>query len=220
LRTAAALAESALYAAATQVRPGVTEHHLQAAFLERMCELGTSQFAQQGTFTVIDRGAPLRWTTSDRVLAAGDVVALAGGVLWAGYEGSLARTWWCGNGAGPSKAARAGFTRWRAVMDRVIEQCQIGATGSDLRAAYQASGEPEPTMSIAYSVGLGHEGPLAGPGMSPALERAQAIGADMVLAVRAFVGGDDFGFFGEDMVLVTADGPVPITTIGYGPLAS
>ena len=98
--------------------PGVTEHHLRAAFLDRMCALGTSQFAQQGTFTVIDPGAPLRWTTSDRVLAEGDVVALAGGVLWAGYEGSLARTWWCGNEAGPSKAARAGFTRWRAVMDR------------------------------------------------------------------------------------------------------
>ena len=31
--------------------------------------LGTSQFAQQGTFTVIDPGAPFRWTTSDRVLA-------------------------------------------------------------------------------------------------------------------------------------------------------
>ena len=78
-------------------------------------------------------------------------------------------------------------------MDAVIEQCRIGATGSDLRAAYQASGEPEPQMSIAYSVGLGHEGPLAGPGMSPELERAQAIDADMVLAVRAFVGGDDRG---------------------------
>jgi Xaa-Pro aminopeptidase len=185
-----------------------------------MCELGTSQFAQQGTFTVIDEGAPLRWMTSDRMLAAGDVVALAGGVLWAGYEGSLARTWWCGNGAGPDAAARAGFTRWRAVMDRVIERCHAGATGSDLRAAYQRSGAPEPQMSIAYSVGLGHEGPLAGPGMSPALERAQAIDADMVIAVRAFVGGDGVGFFGEEMVLVTADGPVPITTIGHGPLAS
>ena len=75
-------------------------------------------------------------------------------------------------------------------------------------------------MTIAYAVGLGHEGPLAGPGMSPELERAQAIDADMVIAVRAFVGGDDSGFFGEDMVLVTADGPDPLTTLGYGPLAS
>ncbi len=34
LRTAAAIAESSLYAAIAEVRPGVTEHHLRAAFLE------------------------------------------------------------------------------------------------------------------------------------------------------------------------------------------
>ena len=68
MRTAAAMAESSLYAAIGELRPGVTEHHLRAAFLDRMCELGTSQFAQQGTFTVLDPGAPFRWTTSDRVL--------------------------------------------------------------------------------------------------------------------------------------------------------
>ena len=56
IRTAAAIAESSLYAAISEVRPGVTEHHLRAAFLDRMCALGTSQFAQQGTFTVIDPG--------------------------------------------------------------------------------------------------------------------------------------------------------------------
>ena len=219
LRTAAAIAESALYAAAAEVRPGVSEHHLRATFLARMCDLGTSQFAQQGTFTVIDPGAPLRWTTSDRVLGDGDMVALAGGVLWAGYEGSLARTWACGAEPASREGQRALFTRWRAVMDRVIEQCRAGNTGSDLHAAYGKSGEPEPQLSIVYSVGLGHEGPLAGGGMSADLEHAQAIEADMVLAVRAFVGGDAGGFFGEDMILVTDDGPEPLTTLGYGPLA-
>ena len=219
LRTAAAVAESALYAAIVEVRPGVTEHHLRAEFLARMCELGTSQFAQQGTFTVLDPDAPLRWTTSDRVLAEGDLVALAGGVLWAGYEGSLARTWSCGS-RGPTDGQRALFARWRSVMDRVIEQCRPGRTGADLRTAYDGSGEPEPQMTIAYSVGLGHEGPLAGTGMSPDLERAQSIEANMVIAVRAFVGGSDGGCFGEDMILVTDDGPEPLTTLGYGPLAS
>jgi Xaa-Pro dipeptidase len=219
LRTAAAIAEAALYAAAAEVRPGVTEHHLRATFLHRMCELGTSQFAQQGTFTEIDPGKPLRWTTGDRVLGDGTLVALAGGVLWAGYEGSLARTWWCGAQGGPTAGQRALFTRWRSLMDRLVDQCRAGASGADLRAAYVASAEPEPQMSIAYSVGLGHEGPLAGPGMSPDLERAQAIEADMVVAVRAFLGGDDGGFYGEDMVLVGDDGPAPLTTLGYGPLA-
>jgi hypothetical protein len=41
----------------------------------------------------------------------------------------------------------------------------------------------------------------------------------MVLAVRAFVTSAAGGYFGEDMVLVTADGPEPLTTLGAGPLA-
>jgi Xaa-Pro dipeptidase len=217
LRTAAAVAESALYAASTEVRAGVTEHHLRATFLARMCELGTSQFAQQGTFTVLDPDAPMRWTTSDRVLADGDLVALAAGVLWAGYEGSLARTWAVGTTSAEQRALHA---RWRDVVGPVIEQCRSGNTGSDLRKAYAASGAPEPSMSIAYSVGLGHEGPIAGPPMSPALEAAQRIDPGMVLAVRAFVTSGAGGYFGEDMVLVTEDGPEPLTTLGAGPLAS
>jgi Xaa-Pro aminopeptidase len=216
LRTAAAVAESALYATITEVRAGVTEHHLRATFLERMCELGTSQFAQQGTFTVLDPDAPMRWTTSDRILAEGDLVALAGGVLWAGYEGSLARTWAVGT---PSDEQRALHARWRATIGPVIEQCRPGNTGTDLRTAYAASGAPEPAMSIAYSVGLGHEGPIAGPPMSPALEAEQRLDAGMVLAVRAFVTSAAGGYFGEDMVLVTENGPEPLTTLGAGPLA-
>ena len=216
LRTAAAVAESALYATITEVRAGVTEHHLRATFLERMCELGTSQFAQQGTFTVLDPDAPMRWTTSDRILAEGDLVALAGGVLWAGYEGSLARTWAVGTASDEQRALHA---RWCAAVGPVIEQCRPGNTGTHLRAAYAASGAREPAMSIAYSVGLGHEGPIAGPPMSPALEAEQRLDAGMVLAVRAFVTSAAGGYFGEDMVLVTADGPEPLTTLGAGPLA-
>jgi len=220
IRTAAAIAESALYAAAAEIRPGATERHLQAVFLERMCTLGTSQFARQGTFTVADADAPLRWITSGRALDEGSMVAMAGGVLWAGYEGSLARTWWCGRQGRPTAEQRALFDRWRELTAAVIEQCHPGRSGADLRAAYRRSGEPEPAMSIAYSVGLGHEGPLAGPGMSPALEAAQVLEAGMVVAVRAFVSGAGGGFLGEDMILVTASGPEPLTTLGHGPLAT
>jgi Xaa-Pro dipeptidase len=220
IRTAAAIAESALYAAASEIRPGVTERHLQAVFLERMCTLGTSQFARQGTFTVIDPDAPLRWITSDRALDEDSMVALAGGVLWAGYEGSLARTWWCGRQGRPTGEQRALFSRWRDLTAAVREQCRPGHTGADLRAAYERTGEREPALSIAYSVGLGHEGPLAGPGMSAALEREQVLEPDMVVAVRAFVSGGGGGFLGEDMILVTDAGPEALTTLGYGPLAA
>jgi Xaa-Pro aminopeptidase len=218
IRTAAAIAESSLYAAIAAIAPGVTEQHLRAAFMERMCELGTSQFAQQGTFTVIDPGGPLRWTTTDRVLRAGDAVALAGGALWSGYEGSLARTWCCG--ADPTTDQRDGYRDWRTVMDAVVAECRPGRTGADLRRAFEGSGGGEPGMTIAYFVGLGHEGPIAGPGMTPELERAQALEPGMVIAVRHFAAGAGAGYFGEDMLLVTDGGPEMLTTLGPGPLAS
>jgi Xaa-Pro aminopeptidase len=219
LRTAAAIAESSLYAAVGELRPGVTEHHLRAAFFDRMCELGTSQFAQQGTFAVLDPGKPFRWTTSDRVVEEGDAVAFGGGALWAGYEGSLARTWVCGNAA-PSAEQRAAYARWRAVMDAVVGECRPGRTGADLRSAFERAGAGHPEMTIAYAVGLGHEGPIAGLGMSPELERAQSLEPGMVLAVRHHENTTAAACFGEDMLLVTAAGPEPLTTLGAGPLAA
>jgi Xaa-Pro aminopeptidase len=219
LRTAAAIAESALLASATEVGPGVTEKHLQAAFLARMCELGTSQFAQQGTFTQIDQGGRLRWITGDRTLDEGSTVALAGGVLWAGYEGSLARTWWCGRQRRPGDGHRSFYRRWQQAMDAVLAVCRPGSTGADLRAAYEAAGG-DAVPTIAHSVGLGHEGPVAGGALSPARERAQCLEAGMVLGVMALATGPEGGYLGEDMVLVTNDGPERLTTLGYGPLAA
>jgi Xaa-Pro dipeptidase len=220
IRTAAAIAESSLYAAISEVRPGVTEHHLRATFLDRMCALGTSQFAQQGTFTVIEPGGALRWTTSDRILREGDSVALAGGVLWAGYEGSLARTWWCGEELLPGSEQQGTFARWRAVTDAIVDACRPGRTGADVHAAFTKAGGAHPQMTMAYAVGLGHDGPLAGPGMSEELERAQTIEANMVIAVRHFQRGTSSSCFGEDMLLVTDGDPERLTTLGYGPLAA
>ena len=221
LRTAAAIAEASLDAAIVELRPGATEQQLRAAFLDRMCRLGTSQFAQQGTFTVAEPGAAMRWTTTGQVLEEGDTVVLAGGALWAGYEGSLARTWYCGSDTAPGAAQRDAYERWRAVTDAVVGECRPGRTGADLHAAFERTGGGEPSMTIAYAVGLGHEGPIAGLGMSPELERAQVLEPGMVLAVRHFEpDARTGGHFGEDMVLVTAGAPEPLTTLGAGPLAS
>jgi Xaa-Pro dipeptidase len=218
MRTAAAIAEAALRAAADRIRPGVTEKDLQAAFLERMCTLGTSQFSQQGTFTVVDPPGRLRWVTSGRLLDEGDLVALAGGALWAGYEGTLARTWRCGTRTVASPAQRALLSRWRGATDAVVDACRPGATGEDLVAAHERAGEPVPRMPIVYAVGLGHEGPIAGSAHGVDFDRRQVLEAGMVVAVRSFVTGPAGGVLGEDMVLVGPDGPERITTLGHGPL--
>ena len=109
-------------------------------------QLGTSQFAQQGTFTVHrSRCARSGGRPATASSAKGDAVALAGGVLWAGYEGSLARTWWCGDDTLPAAGQRGRRSRaGGAVTDAVIEQCRPGRTGADLRAAFEGAGGARP----------------------------------------------------------------------------
>jgi Xaa-Pro aminopeptidase len=227
LRIAASIAESSLVHAIGELRPGVTESELRGAYLERACNLGAPQFAMQGTFTVVD-GPQLRHISSDRAIDDGDLVAMAGGSLWAGYEGSLARTWLCGSAGSRGSARRRTatpeqqqlFGRWRRVMGALVEQCRPGRTGADLRRAHEATGEPLPAMTIASSLGLGHEGPIAGTTLGPDFDGQQRLEPSMVLEVRTFVAGPAGGCYGADMVLVGEDGPEPITTLGWGPLGA
>lgn len=220
MRTAIAIAESSLYAAISAMRPGASEKALQAAYLARMCELGTSQFAQQGTFTIIDPHGGLRWITSERVLPDGALVALAGGALWAGYEGSLARTWWSGSRSVPSKEHRELHARWRQAIDAVIAACRPGRTGADLARAHEAAGVPLPPMPIVSALGLGHEGTIAGSSLGRSFDEEQRLDAGMVLGVRTFVAGRVGGFLGEEMVLVGDGEPEVLTTLGAGPIAA
>lgn len=217
IRIATAVAESAMAATIRAIRPGATELDLQARFLERMCESGTTQFSRQGTFTVVDPGHPVRAVTGNRVLSNGCLVALAGGALWNGYEGTVGRTWWCGTGE-PAAAQRELYRRWRDAMQRMIDACRSGNSGEDIRAAHERSGEPVPAHSVAYSIGLGHEGPVAGCGAA-GLDARQRIEAGMVLGVRTTVTSEAGAYAGEEMVLVTEHGPEVLTTTAHGPLA-
>lgn len=212
LRIAAATAEAALAATVGTLRPGVSGKELQARYLERMCELGTSQFAQQGTFAAVGPGGALDMLTSRDPIPDGAMVALAGGVLWSGYEGSLARTWWCGRRE-PGVEARSLHARWRDRLDAVVERCRPGSTGADLAAALGAD-----RHDAVYSIGIGHEGVLAAPWLGQVAMERQALVAGMVLGVRSFVAGDTGGVLAEEMVLVTDDGPELLTTLGHGPL--
>jgi len=212
MRIAISIAESSLYAAAREVRPGAREKSLQAAYLERMCALGTSQFAQQGTFTAVAPDGAIRWITGEGSIADGDLVVLAGGALWAGYEGSLARTWPCG---APSSAQHALHERWQRVIDALVAAARPGATGADLLAAHGAAGEDVPPMPIAYAVGLGHEGTIAGSSLGATFDAHQRVEAGNVIALRTHVRGDGGGYFGEEMVYVGEDKTELLTTLGH-----
>lgn len=218
LQTAAAIAEAALQAAIEEIGPGVPEKRLQGAYLARMCELGTSTFGQLGTFTSISPNGGLRWVTDGRALPDGVPVAMAGSVLWAGYEGSVARSWWCGNSL-LAESDRQAHRAWAELMELVVNACNPGMTGDRIRTAFEASAPAGATLSV-YALGLGCEGKIAGTDFDRAVERAQVLEADMVIAIRIFVPGESGGYLGEDMFLIGSSASEPLTTLGCGPIAA
>jgi Xaa-Pro aminopeptidase len=224
IRIAVAIAEGSLQASIDALHPGTNGRLLLGEFEGHMCDYGISTPASEGTFRRIDPAtgdepATFPRLTTDERIDEGDLVALSGGVLWSGYEGSVGRTWRCGDVGVPSAAQRALHRRWRDLFDRVLEACRPGATGADLRAAYEASGEPITVMPIASSIGIGSEGPIAGSALGAEFDATQRIASDMVLTVQAHVGDEHGGYFGLETVLVTDDGPEVLTTLSHGPLA-
>lgn len=215
LRVAITIAESSLQRAADLVSADVSGRTLLAAYLERMAELGTTTFAQQGTFRVANATPAPPFGVEDALLGESVPVVLVGGAQWAGYEGSLARTWWSGPGA-PTAASASLHRRWRSVIERLVQQCRAGRNGHDLVQAYEESGEALPRMPIAYSVGMGHEGPVAGSGLGSAFDVTRRLENGMVVAVRAWVTDDTRGFLGEEVVHVREGAPEILTTMSHG----
>ncbi|MCU1488440.1 MAG: Xaa-Pro aminopeptidase, partial [Actinomycetia bacterium] len=93
--TAVAFAEAGLDAMVQALRPGVTERDLLAVHLERIAALGAPTPPSEGVACATGPAEPavLRRVPSTRPIAAGDLVALDPGALFAGYEGGVGRTW-------------------------------------------------------------------------------------------------------------------------------
>ena len=89
IHRACGVARTALDDVIPHIRAGTRELDLLARFEQRMCELGTTTPAFEGTFG--------HTFPSDRVLDDGDRLVLDVGVLVDGYEGGTARTVVCGS---------------------------------------------------------------------------------------------------------------------------
>ena len=111
------------------------------SFEEAMAAHGVTTPAFEGTFCVVDPGAPARALVTDRALVDGDAVHVRAGVLRDGWEGSLARTWSCG--------APLDITAARAALDEVIGPCRPDMTVGALRERLRG-------VSV-DGVGMGHE---------------------------------------------------------------
>jgi Xaa-Pro dipeptidase len=181
IRAAIAVAEAAFGAAVDALQPGIREVELKGVFEERMCQLGTTTPAFEGTFCVVEDG-PIRRLVSDRAIAYGDLVAMNAGVLLDGWEGSLGRTWPCGV---PTAEGHRRRSSWNERWARLLGLCEAGARVQDLRAT------ATPGRAAVHGVGLGYEGleddAVLRPGMVIQLE----LEADGILGGDALLIGED-----------------------------
>jgi Xaa-Pro aminopeptidase len=178
-------------------------------FAERVALLGVPLLSSQGVACATEqRGVPtLGRPLSDRPVAPGQLVALDVGVLYAGYEGGLARTWPAGALDRPDSHRDLAVRCWRA-LDAMVEQCRAGRSGRDLAGAWSATGEPAAPIAFAYGLGLGAEPPL----ITSELGHDAVLQSGDVLAVQAWVPQDDLGgHLARELVVVKDGAPEPVS---------
>lgn len=217
IETAVAIAESSLVESMSLLRPGIREQDLKGAFEYQMSQLGVTTPGMEGTFCatqrVEDSPAALRRLTSNRIIDGSSPVAMAGSVLYAGYEGVVGRTV-AGDRQQPSECWMHLRSRGVELWQRLIDACRPGRTGADLTAVYRDADESLPDFPIAYSIGLGYEMPVAGSAMGTDFDRKRRLIPGMVLLVQAVARGAAGGFLTADTLRITEDGPELLTSLG------
>jgi Xaa-Pro dipeptidase len=214
ITTAVAIAESALAAMIDALRPGASERDLVAAYLDHIASLGAPTPPTEGVACATARAGPVqrRHVASSRPIEEGALVALDAGAFVDGYEGGVGRTRVAGGAVTDAHRALAG--RCRAALDATISVCRAGATGSDLVAAWSATGEPLPPTPLVTGIGLGLELPIVGVGVG----LDAMLSPDTVLAVSGWIADEGVGGFLErDLVLVTEGPPRVLNTCAHGP---
>jgi Xaa-Pro dipeptidase len=185
IRGAIAIAEDALGAAIGALRPGVRERELLGVFAERMASHGVTTPAFEGVFAVSVEAANRRRFSSDRVIEAGDLVTMSAGALADGWEGTLARTWPCGESDPERERA---WSRWWGTWTTLVDRCRPGARVGDLRATGGAAVD---------GVGMGHE----------IVADVDVLEEGMVVALELW----HAGVLGQETLLVTQGGHQPLT---------
>ena len=198
IETAAAIAESALAAMVAALVPGVTEGALRAVYAETVARLGSPTPPSEEVATVGGTGGA----------AAGDVVALHPGAMYAGYEAGIGRSWSVpGRRPGPGASELAASARRR--LASLVAGCTAGATGADLCETWRRAGGGPISEPLAIGLGLGVEAPV----ISSAAGAGETLRAGQVLLVEARAGD----VVERETVLVTGSEPRVLTAFGRDP---
>ena len=208
LDVASAIAEAALTAMEDALVPGITERELLGIYSERVASLGAPNPPSESVCFATPTSGPVtfRHLASERPVGDGELVVLAPGALYAGYEAGLARTRVAGRSGRWACSGLA--SRCADGMDALISACRPGNTGADLYRAWEEAGNDDPGVPLAHGLGLGAESPLIGFGRG----RDAPIEEGMVLSVQSWVTEEGVGGCLErGTVRVESAGPTTMT---------
>ena len=215
--------------------PGVRQIDLSARFVRRAFELGATANMLEAIWQVMPTSkADGTWTThgdlalplltTERELAAGDVLWTDVSITYTGFCSDFGRTWLVGKT--PSARQQDQFRQWRDILDAVLKVTKAGATSGDLaRAAIAANGGQKPWLPHFY---LGHgigtnaaEMPMIGTDLGEEFDDNFVFPAGMVLVLEPVVWEDGTGGYrSEEIVVITDAGYVPLTDYPYTPYGS
>jgi Xaa-Pro dipeptidase len=211
LEVASAIAEAALAAMEDALAPGITEREVLGIYDQRIASLGAPMPPSESVCFATPSHDPVgfRHVASDRPIGEGELVVLAPGALYAGYEAGLARTRVAGR-TGPPGTARLASVCAQG-MDALISACRPGNSGADLYRAWENAGNPDPAVPLAHGLGLGAEPPLIGLGRGS----DATIDEGMVLSVQSWVTEEGLGGCLErGTVRIESSGPSALTRYG------
>ena len=208
LDVASAIAEAALTAMEDALVAGITERELLGIYDEKVASLGAPNPPSESVCFATPASGPVtfRHLVSERPVGDGELVVLAPGALYAGYEAGLARTRVAGR-SGPAGTPELA-SRCARGMDALVAACRPGNSGADLYRAWERAGNPDSSVPLAHGLGLGAEPPLIGLGRG----RDAVIDDGMVLSVQSWVTEEGIGGCLErGTVRVESGGPTTMT---------
>ena len=235
IRRACRITEEAVVDVQKSLAPGVRQIDLSAQFVRRAFELGATANMLEAIWQVMPVSkAAGTWTThgdlalplltTERELAAGDVLWTDVSITYTGFCSDFGRTWLVGET--PSARQQDQFRQWRDILDAVLKVTKAGATSGDLaRAAIAANGGRKPWLPHFY---LGHgigtnaaEMPMIGTDLGEEFDDNFVFPAGMVLVLEPVVWEDGTGGYrSEEIVVITEDGYAPLTDYPYEPYGS
>lgn len=232
LRHGLRITEQAMAEVQAALVPGARQVDLTAIFLHRVFELGAEANVLDPIWQVMpNHQAELPWTvhgdiacpllSTERALAAGDVLWVDTGVMYGGYHSDFGRTWVVGGE--PSARQQEQYGRWREINDAVLAVLRAGVTAGDLTlAALDVCDGERPWMShfyLAHGLGLDSaESPYVGTDLGVGYDQRLVLEAGTVAVVEPIVWDEGHsGYRSENVYVVTDDGWLNLTDYPYDP---